>query len=194
MKYAEINKRFTEIIFEYIAAGYTLNTATMTGSQGEIASVDLTDGKEVLRVLITKFNDWGDRCSYEGVEIVVGRAGDRDLIKPNDDNDWHTLWNNHLEVLRQERFFQVGESQRGGKFYGSRQEAEAAWVVRFQRYKAKRENKTLAAPSPRMLEIARRIVRDRLGVKRASMDDVEIIKNSEGKYVVGYHNKTCTLR
>lgn len=31
MKYAEINKRYTEIVSEYMAAGYTLNTATMTG-------------------------------------------------------------------------------------------------------------------------------------------------------------------
>ena len=42
MKYAEINKRYTEIVSEYISKGYILNTATMAGSQGEIASVDLT--------------------------------------------------------------------------------------------------------------------------------------------------------
>lgn len=159
MKYAEINRRYTEIISEYITAGYTLNTATMTGSQGEIASVDLTDGKEILRVLITRFNDWGNRCSYEGVEIIVGRAGDRDLIKPNDDNDWHTLWNNHLEVLRQERFYKVGESRHAEKFFGTKEEAEKAYAVPLQRYRDKREDKTPAASSPRMLEIARRIPR-----------------------------------
>ena len=29
MKFADINKRFTEIVAEYIAKGYTINTKTM---------------------------------------------------------------------------------------------------------------------------------------------------------------------
>ena len=144
MKYVDINKRFTEIVSEYITAGYTMNTATMTGSQGEITSIDLTNGNEILRVLVTRFTDWSELCTLEGVEIIVGQAGNEDRLKPHDDSGWHTIWNNHLEVLRQERFFQVGESQRSGKFYGTRQEAEAAWAVRFQRYKAKRERAQLA--------------------------------------------------
>lgn len=57
MKYAEINKRYTEIVSEHISKGYILNTATMTGSQGEIASVDLTNGEEIFRVVISRFND-----------------------------------------------------------------------------------------------------------------------------------------
>lgn len=193
MKYAEINKRYTEIVSEYMTAGYILNTATMTGSQGEIASVDLTDGKEILRVLITRFNDWGEHCTYEGVDIIVGRAGDRDQVKPNDDNDWHTLWSNHLEVLRQERFYQVGESRRGGKFYGTQQEAEAAYELRMKRYRNKRDRKAAMPPTPKMLEVARRIVKGRLGVKRVVLDDVKLVKNDDGKYVVRYRNKACTL-
>lgn len=58
MKYADINKRYTEIVSEYMAAGYTLNSSTMSGSQGEIASIDLTDGKAIIRVLVSRFNDW----------------------------------------------------------------------------------------------------------------------------------------
>ena len=139
MKCVDINKRFTEIVSEYITAGYTMNTATMTGSQGEIASIDLTNGNEILRVLVRRFDDCESLLSMTGVEITVGRVPEEDRVTPHDDSSWFTPWNNHLEQLRQERFFQVGESQRGGKFYGSRQEAEAAWAVRFQRYKAKRE-------------------------------------------------------
>ena len=45
MKYVDINKRFTEIVSEYIAAGYMMNTSSMNGSEGEISKVDLTDGK-----------------------------------------------------------------------------------------------------------------------------------------------------
>ena len=144
MKYIDINKRFTEIVSEYIATGYTMNTATMTGSQGEIASIDLTDGKEILRVLVRRFDDCESLLSMTGVEITVGRVPEEDRVTPHDDSSWFTPWNNHLEQLRQERFFQVGESQRGGKFYGSRQEAEDAQAVRLQRYRAKRERAQMA--------------------------------------------------
>lgn len=116
------------------------------------------------------------------------------MVKPNDDNDWRTLWSNHLEVLRQERFYQVGESRRGGKFYGTQEDAETAYEIRMKRYMNKREIKAQAAPSPRMLEVARRVVKERLGVKRVITNDVKLVKNSEGKYVVGYRNKACTLR
>lgn len=50
MKYIDINQKFTAKVAEYIAKGYTINTATMSGSQGEVAHVDLTDGKQVVRV------------------------------------------------------------------------------------------------------------------------------------------------
>ena len=144
MKYVDINKRFTEIVSEYIAAGYTLNTASMNGSEGEISKVDLTDGKEILRVLVRRFDDCESLFNLTGVEITVGRVPEEDRVTPHDDSSWFTPWNNHLEQLRQERFFQVGESQRGGKFYGARQEAEAAWAVRLQRYRAKRERAQMA--------------------------------------------------
>lgn len=144
MKYVDINKRFTEIVSEYIAEGYTLNTASMNGSEGEISKVDLTDGKEILRVLVRRFDDCESLFNLTGVEITVGRVPEEDRVTPHDDSSWFTPWNNHLEQLRQERFFQVGESQRGGKFYGARQEAEAAWAVRLQRYRAKRERAQMA--------------------------------------------------
>lgn len=144
MKYVDINKHFTEIVSEYIAAGYTLNTASMNGSEGEISKVDLTDGKEILRVLVRRFDDCESLFNLTGVEITVGRVPEEDRVTPHDDSSWFTPWNNHLEQLRQERFFQVGESQRGGKFYGARQEAEAAQSVRLQRYRAKRERAQMA--------------------------------------------------
>ena len=144
MKYVDINKRFTEIVSEYIAKGYTLNMASMNGSEGEISKVDLTDGKEILRVLIRRFDDCESLDSLTGVEITVGRVPEEDRVAPHDDSSWFTPWNNHLEQLRQERFFLVGESQRGGKFYGARQEAEAAQAVRLQRYRAKREKAQMA--------------------------------------------------
>ena len=124
--YVDINKRFTEIVSEYIAVGFVMNTASMNGSEGEISKVDLTDGKEILRVLVRRFDDCENLYSLTGVEITVGRVPESDRMTPHDGSNWFTPWNNHLNQLRQERFFQIREGQRGGKFYGTRQEAEAA--------------------------------------------------------------------
>lgn len=137
MKYIDINKRFTEIVSEYIATGYMLNTASMNGSEGEISKVDLTDGKEILRVLITNFHDSECRYNLNGVEIVVGRVPEEDRVTPHDDSNWFNPWNTHLEKLRQERFFQVGENRRGGRFFGTQEDAEAAEMIRFQRFRSK---------------------------------------------------------
>ena len=72
MKYIDINQKFTAKVAEYIAKGYTINTATMSGSQGEVAHVDLTDGKQVVRVLLDSFTEYDSFNSLSGLEIVVG--------------------------------------------------------------------------------------------------------------------------
>lgn len=67
MKYADINKRFSEIVTEYLNKGYTFNTATMGGSQGEVAKVDLM----VLHFYIS--NDlFGDLYYAQNGEIEKG--------------------------------------------------------------------------------------------------------------------------
>ena len=83
MKYADINKRFTEIVAEYISKGYTINTASMRGSQGEIAKVDLTNGTEIIRVMVNNFSDLSN--GIDGIQITVGRSTDKAL--PNSSND-----------------------------------------------------------------------------------------------------------
>jgi uncharacterized protein YeeX (DUF496 family) len=55
MKFAEINRRYTEAVAEWLAKGYTINTATMSGTQGEFAKIDLTDGKEIIRVVVAAY-------------------------------------------------------------------------------------------------------------------------------------------
>lgn len=76
----------------------------------------------------------------------------------------------------------MGESRQGSKFYGTQKEAEAAYLLRFQRYKNKRKVKAQAAPTEKMLEVARRVVHEKLGVKCVDRTGVTIAKNSDGKY------------
>lgn len=101
MRYTDIKKLFTEKVAEYILKGYTLNSSTMKGSQGERAKVDLTDGTEVL----------------------VGRATDN--VQPDTESTWSVIWTSNLEVLSEDRFYEVDETE-AGKVYGTRDEAVRA--------------------------------------------------------------------
>ena len=55
MNQNDINRMFTEKVTELIAQGYQINPATMSGSQGEYAHVDLRKGTEIIRVLLGNF-------------------------------------------------------------------------------------------------------------------------------------------
>ena len=189
MKYADINKRYTETVSEYLARGYTINTRTMTGSQGDYAHIDLTDGTEVVRIMVDTFHEWTD-TSLDGLEIVVGRA-DSEVI-PNSENDYHTLWNNKLEIISKERFYEIGEDRRHGKFYGTLEQATAAHQVKFQRYIIKRQDNKANDISPRVMEIAKRVIRRKFGVKRICEADITIAKYN-GAYTIGYKGKACRL-
>lgn len=113
MKFSHINRKFTEIVTGYISKGYTINTATMNGSQGEIAAIDLTNGTEIIRVLLTAIDDYYDT---EGVELIVGRV--KDDIKPNQEDRWSTVWNSHLDCISSEKFYRLSKRVQDG-FYGT---------------------------------------------------------------------------
>ena len=182
MKYIDINQRFTAKVAEYIAKGYTINTATMSGSQGEVAHVDLTDGKQVVRVLLD---------SFTGLEIVVGVPADK--VVPYDTARYNTIWNNRLEVIESERFYEIGSSKRrGNTFYGTKAEAEQAEALSVERYKAKSETSPYIDLTDRYLPLAVSIVKKRTGCTRVQKANVRIHKDSKG-YIVSYRNELYRL-
>lgn len=141
MKFEFINRRFTEVVAEWLAKGYTINTASMAGSQGEIGKIDLTDGKEIIRVLLDTFTTHPDRkngkCySLEGVQLIVGRVTDK--VIPNSEDTWNHIWNNRLEVLSCEEYYQIGRAHRdNSKWYGTEAEAVAQQDKSRSRYHAR---------------------------------------------------------
>lgn len=189
MKYADINKRFTEIVAEYIGKGYTINSSSMRGSQGETAKVDLTNGTEIIRILVSSFSEWDD-LSLEGEEIIVGLVQDK--VVPHDSYDFTTIWNNHLVVLSCERFYTIGNHRKSGEFYGTKAEAEAVARLRLARFMAKHSDRVVVDFTDKALEIGKRIVRREFGVKRVSVADVRVLKRN-GSYIVEYKSKTYRL-
>lgn len=123
MKYAEIEKLFTETVSKFIADGWTFHTKSMAGHQGEIAKVDLQNDGDVIRVILRKNMD---PICRNYVEIVtnrhVGKAGNPDI------------WNNDGEVLESRKFYQVDEDW----FVGSEEEFGKIRRKRNERHDASR--------------------------------------------------------
>ena len=189
MNYTDINKKYTATVAEYMAKGYTINTKTISGSQGDYAHIDLTDGTEVIRIMVDTFHEWTD-ISLDGLEIIVGRANSE--VIPNSENDYRTLWNSELDILSQERFYKIGEDRHHGKFYGTLEEATAAQQLKVQRYIAKRQTSKPEDITARAMEIAKRIIRREFKVKRINEAKVTVTKYN-GSYAVNYNGKVYRL-
>ena len=117
----DIRRIYTEKVAELLAKGYILHPETMSGSQGEMAHIDLTNGFEILRVLIEtslSFDGYGDILT-----IRVGRCMDE--IR----GSWHTIWNNRLETLSEIKLAKISDN-----FYTTPEEGMRMAEVRLSRY------------------------------------------------------------
>ena len=189
MNYTDINKKYTATVTEYLSKGYTINTRTMSGSQGDYAHIDLTNGNEVIRIMVDAFFGSFDN-PLNGLEIIVGRA-DSEVIT-NSENDYHTLWNTKLDIFSRERFYEIGADRCHGKFYGTMEEATAAQELKYKRYAAKWQTSKAEDITAKAMEIAKRIIRREFKVKRICEADVTVSKYS-GTYAVKYRNKVYRL-
>lgn len=195
MIYAEINQRFTEAVTEYLCKGYAVNTSSMSGSQGDIAKIDLTDGNEIVRIFIRRFSNIQE--GTEGVEIIVGKSTDN--VKPNCIEQIHTLWNGHLEVIRTERFYRVDGNYRR-HYYGTKEDAKKAAAIRYERYKRRpiMANGYIVSQQPKFLNcersmaIAERLVRRKLGCDCIITSGIKLAKDCNG-YFVSYCGKSYRL-
>lgn len=186
MKYAEINKKFTEAIAGYITEGYTFNTATMGGSQGERARVDLTNGTEIVTIYLTQFAEWGDGCSLKGWELVVAHPNEQDELIPNDRSDCRILWLSHVETISVERFYQLGHDD---DWFMTREEAIIAVKKSYERFNNKPRTygtRTTELTSPKALQLAKQYLINRRVGKRIDMSQLKVKKRIEKPRVQFY--------
>ena len=97
----DIDTLFTNKIMEYIAKGYTLHTNTMSGCQGELAKVDLTNGNEVIRI----YTDDVYRNGACYIVLTVGRNTNKLYNHPSD-----IIWNKDLEIIEQIEFVKLSDN------------------------------------------------------------------------------------
>ena len=98
----EIDHRFTAKVAEYISKGYRIHTSSMSGSQGEIAKVDLTNEKETVRILLNI-----EHKAFTGTEISlsVGRVSDEFAL-----NTDRVIWNGKLDIIEETKWVRITEN------------------------------------------------------------------------------------
>ena len=193
MKFKEINQKYTAKVAEYLAKGYVINTATMSGSQGELAKIDLTDGEKVVRIMLTRASGWGDWW-WEGYKLVVGIA--TDSVKIHDFDTWSTIWNERLDIIEEETFYRVGNDSRKDWFVTS-EESKAGYEKMVARYSDKEEVDKDIDLGEKGAKIVLPFVKKQYRCGRAKACDVKVVKkirkNYGVRYYVSYKNHTWTL-
>jgi hypothetical protein len=186
MKYADINKKFAVAVTDYMSKGYTINTSSMSGSQGEVAKIDLTNGKEIIRVLLRCFTDY--RNDVEGYEIIVGK--NTNDVKPNRSDRWGTIWNGDLEVVETIRFYQI--SRDNDDRYGTYDEAKSASDLRNARWEARHIYSKTEDITDKAMAIAKKYIRRKLGVKRIYESRIKVTHKKD-VYFITYCDKSYRL-
>lgn len=189
MKFEAINKKFNELVAGYMANGYYFNAGTMGGSQGEIAHVDLTNGKEIIRVVMDYFSDEINGYMVDGIELIVGRSTDKAL--PNRNRSYDTIWNNRLEVLHTERYYEIGRRANEEDWYGTKEECVAKWEKAAERWRACRVETEKKFPEEAK-KAALSFVKKQPKCKGTKLDDItSVVKRCEqsrfnGEWIIQY--------
>ena len=189
MYFSDINKRFTDIVAEYIGNGYTINAATMCDVEEEIAKVDLTNGNEIIRIQLRPEYSQSDKVEF--ISLEVGKCPVN--ILPNYHNNLYHIRRSTLEILECEQFYQVGEKRDGRAFYGDYDHARYAAHVRIQReYWNENEDQFLDMTEKRM-EIVKRLLRRKLPHSQIKECDIALVKRSGGGYDILYGSRTYRI-
>lgn len=129
MNQNDINRLFTEKVTELLTQGFQINPATMGGSQGEYAHVDLRKGTEIIRVLLDHACGYGEKP--DGICLIVGRNTDS-IRMDRFDALGNTIWNNHMEIFSEVEFCQISENYYVDAETGKviQKKREARWQAR----------------------------------------------------------------
>lgn len=183
MKFIDINKRFSEIVSSFLTAGYQFNTATMGGSQGEVAKVDLTNGTEIIRIVLESFFTYDGVC-LDGYRIITGVSTDN--LIPNSSND-QTFWTSHMSVRECEEYYKLYSISYNDIVFGTKDDAIAIAKKKNERWARQSSSEECFKPSEKVIELAKQIIRNKFGYRRICTDEIRITKSS-GQYCVSYRD------
>ncbi len=197
MKKQDIRNAYTRKVTEFLNQGYTIFPDTMNGSQGEIAHIDLSNGSEIIRVLLERSTHWErGEGGYVGdtIRLTVGRAGSDTWVGDRWDG---TVWNNRLEPLFQIEWAWVTDRIEGD-WYTDMNEGRRIAALRWERYKAKHPER-VEVLGDAYKSTALRWLRKQPKMKTCRLEDIEQVqrvRNDDGtrRFEIIAKGKRFTLR
>lgn len=189
MYFSDINKRFTDIVAEYIGNGYTINAATMCDIEEEIAKVDLTNGNEIIRIQLRPEYSQSDKVEF--ISLEVGKCPVN--ILPNYHNNLYHIRRSTLEILECEQFYQVGEKRDGRAFYGDYDHARYAAIVRTERKYRNETSDPFMELTEKRMEIVKRLLRRKFPYREIKECDIALVKLLDGGYDILYGSHTYRM-
>lgn len=197
MKHTEIEAIMTAKVSEFIQNGYTINAATMSGSQGEIAKVDFRKGNDVYRVLLEKTTEWTDNGTRDVVILTVGRSTEN-IIRDNRpfDTMGSTFWNNRMEIMEQRKFFQI--DTRSDYFIDDVDEYDKMRRKQYSRYRNHDDYQPCKELPEAARMIAKHFIKRTTGKARVNSRDIKVFKGARYRgenihYYAEYHGKTYKI-
>ena len=214
MKYAEINKLYTEAIVNYLRQGYVINTSTQSGTySNEIAHCDLTSGDDLVRVVLMNVYDESYRpyaaaISLQVLDMNLAKSTLKDF-SPNQKHGTHDLWNQDGAVIRKDVWYCIrreSEIYVQGEFKGY---SDGWWVSKeeFEKCrkvaKARREAEYNPPNSYSLFSFSKaRLIAFKFvkkqprckTVKPTDIEDIKRIPQAEGnKYIIRAKGKEWAL-
>ena len=186
MKHTEIEAIFTAKVNEFIQNGYMINTATMSGHQGEITKVDFRKGNDVYRVLLEQTTEYGNHGISDVVILKVGRSTENVI---RDDRPFDTMgptfWNNRMEIVEQRKFYQI--DRRADYFIEDEVKYDAMKKKQIERYKRSDERSPREELPEASRMVAVKYIKRLTGKTRVSSNDIKVFKQigrERNSYVV----------
>jgi len=179
--------QYTALVQMYLSNGYMVNVPSMSGTQGEVAKVDLkpmNGGSEVIRVIMDRESRRIGDCKYAQcyfIRVLRFAKGGRDR--------YDTLWNNKGEVLMETATFEYGT------YYGgfaevrlmSEEEYLSAYHLHLDRLamRADKESKPLSVSVDKLY----RIVKGKQGYKTVRKADILGVEKQGNGYAIKVKGK-----
>lgn len=186
----DIDKIFTDTIKIYLEDDFYIFSNTMGGHQGEIAKVDLYNGINFRRIYMNHGTEYANVNNYrhmdlDYISIIVGISTDK-----VSDNGHEIVWNDHLNVISERKYYRIGESWRSN-YFGTKEEAIAARVKYYDRIKNCSDYSTIVFSDEAKKIVLPYMKKQRkcssITVKQIGKVYKEIRKNRNGKEEVGYY-------
>lgn len=175
----EIRSAFTAKVSEYLAQGMEISVRTMSGSQGEIGKVDLTDGKFIYRIRLDRESKIFDEDFFYGycdtIELTVEKFEDSGR---NEFDMWETLWGGKGELIEANTWYSLDRDKTA--FVDSVEEMGRIFKIRDERRERRCEKDKVIADD-RRIALVHKMVKKHKGYASVNKKAIEKVV-SEGGY------------